>query len=89
MKSSRLGQGLVRLLSAPTADGFVLRVDLRLKWKQESTSIAAKVKEVGMAGEVSLAVADDDQIGEAAWIVLLDSSGNAVDRRTTSVGETA
>ena len=28
---TRLGQGLVRLLSAPTADGFVLRVDLRLR----------------------------------------------------------
>jgi [glutamine synthetase] adenylyltransferase / [glutamine synthetase]-adenylyl-L-tyrosine phosphorylase len=28
---TRLGQGLSRLLSAPTADGFVLRVDLRLR----------------------------------------------------------
>jgi [glutamine synthetase] adenylyltransferase / [glutamine synthetase]-adenylyl-L-tyrosine phosphorylase len=28
---TRLGQGIVRLLSAPTADGFVLRVDLRLR----------------------------------------------------------
>lgn len=28
---TRLGQGLVRLLETPTADGFVLRVDLRLR----------------------------------------------------------
>ena len=28
---TRLGQGIVRLLSAPTVDGFVLRVDLRLR----------------------------------------------------------
>ncbi len=28
---ARLGQGLVRLLETPTADGFVLRVDLRLR----------------------------------------------------------
>ncbi len=28
---TRLGQGMARLLSAPTADGFVLRVDLRLR----------------------------------------------------------
>ncbi len=28
---TRLGQGLSRLLSAPTVDGFVLRVDLRLR----------------------------------------------------------
>lgn len=28
---TRLGQGMVRLLETPTADGFVLRVDLRLR----------------------------------------------------------
>jgi glutamate-ammonia-ligase adenylyltransferase len=28
---TRLGQGLIRLLEAPSADGFVLRVDLRLR----------------------------------------------------------
>ncbi len=28
---TRLGQGMARLLSTPTADGFVLRVDLRLR----------------------------------------------------------
>jgi glutamate-ammonia-ligase adenylyltransferase len=28
---TRLGQALARLLGAPTADGFVLRVDLRLR----------------------------------------------------------
>jgi len=28
---TRLGQGMVRLLEAPTAEGFVLRVDLRLR----------------------------------------------------------
>jgi glutamate-ammonia-ligase adenylyltransferase len=28
---ARLGQGLVRMLETPTADGFVLRVDLRLR----------------------------------------------------------
>ena len=28
---TRLGQGMARLLSAPTVDGFVLRVDLRLR----------------------------------------------------------
>src|SRR5579872_1526649 len=28
---TRLGQGLIRLLETPTADGFVLRVDLRLR----------------------------------------------------------
>jgi hypothetical protein len=46
-------------------------------------------KELGPAGEVSLAVADDDRLGDAAMVVLLDPAGNVLDRRTTSVGETA
>lgn len=66
-----------------------LRVDLRLNWKQASSSIVATVKEVGPAGEASLAVADDDRLGDAAMVVLLDAAGNVLDRRTTSVGETA
>jgi hypothetical protein len=66
-----------------------LRVDLRLNWKVNSSSIAASVKEVGPAGEASLAVADDRHEGAAATVVLLDAAGKVVDRRTTSVGETA
>ena len=66
-----------------------LRVDLRLNWKLESSSIAAAVKEVGPAGEASLAVADDKHEGAAAVVVLLDAAGKVLDRRTTSVGETA
>jgi hypothetical protein len=66
-----------------------LRVDLRLNWKQESSSIVAAVKAVGPAGEVSLAVADDRHEGAAAMVVLLDAGGKVLDRRTTSVGESA
>jgi hypothetical protein len=66
-----------------------LRVDLRLNWKVESSSIAAAVKEVGSAGEASLAVADDKHEGAAAMVVLLDAAGKVLDRRATSVGEIA
>ncbi|HXY76584.1 MAG TPA: bifunctional [glutamate--ammonia ligase]-adenylyl-L-tyrosine phosphorylase/[glutamate--ammonia-ligase] adenylyltransferase [Steroidobacteraceae bacterium] len=38
---TRLGQGLVRLLETPTADGFVLRVDLRLRPFGDSGPLAA------------------------------------------------
>jgi len=38
---TRLAQGLVRLLEAPTADGFVLRVDLRLRPFGESGPVVA------------------------------------------------
>ncbi len=65
-----------------------LRVDLRLSWKQGDSSIAAAVKAVGTAGEVSLVVPDDDRTGSAAFVVLLDAAGTVLDRRTTSVGET-
>jgi len=54
-----------------------------------TSSIVASVKEVGSAGEVSLAVADDRHEGAAAVVVLLDSTGKVLDRRTTSVGESA
>ena len=64
-----------------------LRVDLRTQWKQASSSIVAAVKQVGPAGEVSLAVADDDRLGDPAMVVLLDAAGKVLDRRTTSVGE--
>jgi hypothetical protein len=64
-----------------------LRVDLRTQWKQASSSIVAAVKQVGQAGEVSLAVTDDDRLGDPAMVVLLDAAGKVLDRRTTSVGE--
>jgi len=62
---------------------------LRLNWKQQTTSIAASPKEVGPAGEVTLAVADDSHEGAAATIVVVDGSGNVLDRRPTTVGETS
>jgi hypothetical protein len=65
-----------------------VRVDLRLNWKQEATSIVATVKEVGATGEVSLVVVEDSHEGSAAMVVLLDSAGNVLDRKPTTVGET-
>lgn len=64
-----------------------VRVDLRTNWKQEKTSIAAASKEVGPAGEASLAVADDTHEGQAATVVVVDGTGNVLDHKTTTVGE--
>ncbi len=64
-----------------------VRVDLRLNWKQATTSIAASMKEVGPAGEASIAVSDDSHEGAAATIVVLDAAGNVLDRKPTTVGE--
>lgn len=79
-------RGMRCRVSITTNDASV-RVDLRTHWKQANTSIAASSKEVGPAGEASLAVADDAHEGHAATIVVVDGAGNVLDRKTTTVGE--
>ncbi|MBE7449259.1 MAG: BREX-1 system phosphatase PglZ type B [Kofleriaceae bacterium] len=79
-------RGMRCRVSVTTNDPSV-RVDLRTNWKQANTSIAASSKEVGPAGEASLAVADDAHEGHAATIVVVDGAGNVLDRKTTTVGE--
>jgi hypothetical protein len=64
-----------------------VQVDLRLNWKQPGTSIVAAIKEVGVKGEASLAVSNDQHEGMAAMVVVLDRAGNVLDKRSTSVGE--
>jgi hypothetical protein len=66
-----------------------VRVDLRRNWKQANTSIAAASKEVGPAGEASLVVGDDSHEGAAATVVVIDVAGNVLDRKPTTVGESA
>lgn len=66
-----------------------VKADLRLNWKQAATSIAASPKEVGPAGEASVAVADDSHEGTAATVVVIDGAGNVLDRKPTTVGETS
>jgi hypothetical protein len=80
-------RGMRCRVSVATNDPSV-RVDLRLNWKQASTTIAASSKEVGPAGEASLAVADDSHEGAAATVVVLDATDSVLDRKPTTVGET-
>lgn len=79
-------RGMRCRVSVTTNDPSV-RVDLRLHWKQASTSIAASDKEVGLAGEASLAVADDAHEGATATVVVVDRAGSVLDRKLTTVGE--
>jgi hypothetical protein len=72
---------------APMAGG--LRVDLRLNWKQADSSIAVAAKDVSATGEASLACADDRHEGGAAMVVLLDSGGQVLDYKPTTVGESS
>lgn len=64
-----------------------LQVDLRLNWKQATSSIAASPKEIGKNGEASLAVSDDKHEGAAASVVVSDASGRVLDCKPTTVGE--
>jgi hypothetical protein len=81
-------RGMRCRVSVTTNDPSV-RIDLRLNWRQPTTSIAAAPKEVGPVGEASLAVADDSHEGAAATIVLVDTAGIVLDRKPTTVGETS
>lgn len=62
-----------RVAVKSNADG--LQVDLRLNWKQATSSIVAAAKELGSNGEASLAVSDDKHEGAAASVVVSDASG--------------
>jgi len=84
--ASVVWRGMRCRVSVTTNDPSV-RVDLRLNWKQPTTSIAASAKDVGPSGEASLAVADDAHEGAAATVVVMDAAGNVLDRKPTSVGE--
>ena len=63
-----------------------LSVDLRLNWRQPETSITVATKELDESGSTSLIV-DDEHEGAAATVVVVDSAGMVLDRKTTTVGE--
>lgn len=71
-----------------TLDGDTagLSVDIRTKASLPSSSIAASIKPVE-SDKASLAVADDEYIGAAAMVVVLDSDGIPVQKLATTVGE--
>jgi hypothetical protein len=60
-------------------------VDLRTKPNDPNSSITAP-KQIDAAGRVSFVVEDDSLEGTVASLVLLDSSGRVIGKRTTTVG---
>lgn len=61
------------------------RVDIRTKAALASSSLAASKPLDG--GKASLAVADDEQMGAAAVVVVLGADGEVVQKQATTVGE--
>ncbi|WP_159880752.1 BREX-1 system phosphatase PglZ type B [Aquitalea denitrificans] len=62
------------------------QVDIRTKAALASSSLAASAKALE-GGKASLAVADDDQMGAVAVVVVLSSDGNVLQKCSTTVGE--
>lgn len=69
-----------------TADGAGMRVDIRLKPRDASSTIAAASKEVPATGEVSLVVEDHHE-GSSASVVLIGAGDALLDQKLTTVGE--
>jgi hypothetical protein len=62
-----------------------LNLDIRTKPAQASSSLVAHSKQL-VDGKVSLAIVDDDQLGAAAVVVVLDAQGNVIQKMATTVG---
>jgi len=72
-------------LAAPgPLDGLL--VDLRSRPADPTSSLAAEPKPAMLAGPISLAVADDEQQGHAAVVVVLDAAGRVLAQQPTIVG---
>ncbi|MYZ53679.1 BREX-1 system phosphatase PglZ type B [Malikia spinosa] len=61
------------------------RVDIRTKAALASSSLAASAKSIE-GGKASLAVADDEQMGSAAVVVVLSVDGEVLQKQATTVG---
>lgn len=62
------------------------QVDIRTKAALASTSLVASVKPINN-GKASLAIADDEQLGTAAVIVVFNTNGDVLQKQATTVGE--
>jgi hypothetical protein len=62
-------------------------VDIRTKANAPDSSLTIAQKTTDASGQVSLIVPDDDQVGAAAVVVLLDALGNVLSKQSTTIGE--
>ena len=62
-----------------------LTVDVRTKPALATSSLVASVKPLE-AGKASVAVADDDNLGAAAVVVILGADGQVLQKQATTVG---
>ncbi len=74
-----------RIQVAGGSDG--MKVDVRTKPADASTSITASPKSVNAGAQLSLVVPDDTHLGGSAAVVLLGADGNVLAQQATIVGE--
>jgi len=66
-----------------------VRVDVRTSQSDPGTSLLSdkQAREITADGKVTVFLEDDSDIGNQAEIVLLDSSGQVIASRSTTLGE--
>lgn len=62
-------------------------VDIRTKANAPDTSVASTPKATDAKGQASLIIPDDENAGAAAVVVLLDPTGNVLNKQATTIGE--
>ncbi|PUE48974.1 hypothetical protein B9Z47_05515 [Limnohabitans sp. 2KL-1] len=75
----------LRCVVTVTSTASDLSTDIRTKPAQASSSLIASPKLL-VDGKANLAIADDDQEGAAAVVVILDAQGNIIQKIATTVG---
>lgn len=75
----------LRCAVAVTSTASDLSADIRTKPAQASSSLIASPKLL-LDAKTSLAIADDDQEGAAAVVVILDAQGTIIQKMATTVG---
>ena len=64
-----------------------MKVDIRTKSGDAGTSLIAEPKEPGKDGMISLLVEDEDRMDTAAFIVVIDETGNPKAQILTTIGK--
>jgi hypothetical protein len=75
----------LRCVVEVSAESDNFSVDIRTKPAMAPTSLVLQPKPL-VSGKVSLAIGDDDQLGAAAVVVILDAEGHVIQKMATTVG---
>ena len=78
--------GLRCRIKVVLSEVFEIKVDIRSKANSPETSVIETIKGLDENGQVSLMIPDEDKIGTAVSVVILDNTGNVLSREMTTIG---